>query len=80
MLKQRLDIVDSSQQHQFEELQEIAHSTFRGSLPGCDIPNTQPDNNVAFAAEVEDDLNDYEDDYEDDDSDSFEKADVEKCS
>lgn len=29
-------MVDTSQQQQLEELQEIAHSTFKESLPGLD--------------------------------------------
>lgn len=29
-------MVENNQQHQIEELQEIAHSTFKGSLPGLD--------------------------------------------
>lgn len=36
ILKQRLVMVDTSQQQQLEELQEIAHSTFKESLPGLD--------------------------------------------
>lgn len=36
ILKQRLETVENNQQHQIEELQEIAHSTFKGSLPGLD--------------------------------------------
>ncbi|XP_063439266.1 centrosomal protein of 83 kDa-like isoform X1 [Mytilus trossulus] len=36
ILKQRLEMVENNQQHQIEELQEIAHSTFKGSLPGLD--------------------------------------------
>ncbi|XP_033746476.1 centrosomal protein of 83 kDa-like isoform X1 [Pecten maximus] len=82
LLKQRLDIVDSNQQHQLEELQEIAHSTFKGSLPGMDDegPPTVRDGNIKDNITVtgEDDIDDYEDDY--DDSDSIEKADTEKSS
>nr|XP_022301785.1 centrosomal protein of 83 kDa-like isoform X1 [Crassostrea virginica] len=36
LLKQRLDKVDSNQQKQLEELQEIASSTFRGTFPELD--------------------------------------------
>ena len=36
LLKERLDRVDSNQQQQLEELQEIAHSTFRGTFPDLD--------------------------------------------
>lgn len=36
ILRQRLETVENNQQQQIEELQEIAHSTFKGSLPGIE--------------------------------------------
>lgn len=82
LLKQRLDVVDSNQQHQLEELQEIAHSTFKGSLPGMDDdrPPSVRDTNIKdnVTATAADDIDDYEDDY--DDTESVEKADTEKSS
>lgn len=36
ILRQRLEMVETNQQQQIEELQEIAYSTFKGSLPGIE--------------------------------------------
>lgn len=45
ILKQRLLMVDNNQQQQLEELQEIAHSTFKESLPGFDEADRSSEEN-----------------------------------
>ena len=62
-------MVDSNQQQQLEELQEIAHSTFKGSLPGLE-ESAGFDNN---AEQVFKSYSPVEDE-------SKEKADLEKSS